>query len=99
MVQKITWSPGAINDFLQIIAYLEENWTEKEIQKFTDRIDEKLAVLQQHPRLGSPSQKKSNVHQTVVHKKVILIYKYKPLKKEILLLSLWNTQQDPEKMR
>ena len=98
MVQKIIWSPGAMNDFLQIIAYLQENWTEREIQNFTDRVDEKLAVLREHPRLGSFRHKKTNVHKTVVHKKVILIYKYKPLKKEILLLSFWNTQQDPEKM-
>ena len=34
-----------------------------------------------------------NIRKTILHKKVILIYKYKPLKKEIILLNFWNPQQ------
>ena len=31
MVQEIIWSPGALKDFLNIMSYLQENWTNKEI--------------------------------------------------------------------
>ena len=98
MVQKITWSPEALKTFLDTISYLKENWTEKEIANFTERVDEKLSVMQHHPRLGSIKNRKLNIHKTIVHKKIILIYKYKPLKKEVILLSFWDTLRDPQKM-
>ena len=98
MVQEIIWSPAALKDFLNIISYLQENWTNKEIDNFTNRVDEKLDVLSLHPRLGSLNSKKMNIHKTIIHKKVILIYKYKPLKKEIILLNFWNPQQDSKKL-
>jgi plasmid stabilization system protein ParE len=99
MVQKVIWSPEALHTFIQIISYLNENWTHKEVEKFADRVDEKLALLSLNPRLGSIKSKKANTHKTVIHKKVLLIYKYKPLKKEIILLNFWNTQQNPAKLK
>ncbi len=45
MVQKIIWSPGALRDYVDIISYLQENWTDKEIEKFMTRVDEKLNML------------------------------------------------------
>ena len=97
MVQEIIWSPEAIAAFSDIIAYLRETWSEKEVEQFADRVDEKLDVLKSHPELGGIKNKKLNIRKTVIHKKVILIYKYKPSKKEIHLLRFWNTLQDPRK--
>ncbi len=93
MVHKITWSPEALKSFLQIIGYLQATWTEKEANQFADRVDEKLAVLQTNPRLGSIKNKKLNIHKTVIRKEVILIYRYRPRKKEVVLLRFWNTVQ------
>lgn len=98
MVQKIIWSPEALNNYLQILQYLQEKWTDREALNFADRVDKKIAILERNPRLGSVKNKKLNIHKTTLHKKVILIYKYKPRKKEIILLSFWNVQQDPKKM-
>lgn len=70
MVQEIIWSPGALKDFVQIISYLQEEWTIKEVNKVADRVDEKLALLRQHPRLGSFRNKKTNTHKTIIHKKL-----------------------------
>ena len=37
--------------------------------------------------------------QAVRDQRVSLIYRYKPLKKEIDLLLIWNTYQNPKKLR
>jgi len=95
MVQEVIWPPEAIASFSDIVSYLRETFSEKEVDKFADRVDAKLERIKFHPRLGSIKNKKSNVRKTVIHKKVILIYKYKPLRKEIYLLRFWSTLQDP----
>ena len=99
MVQKITWLPEAQATFLSAMAYLEENFTEKEVRKFTERIAQKLLIIKLNPRLGRRGSKKANVYKTVVHKKVMLFYQYKPVKKEIVLLMFWNTLQDPQNLK
>jgi plasmid stabilization system protein ParE len=99
MVQEIIWSPEATAAFLEIISYLRDTWTEKEVNEFADRVDEKLEILKSHPRVGGIKNKRLNIRQTVIHKKVVLIYKYKPRKKEVYLLKFWNTLKDPNKVR
>jgi plasmid stabilization system protein ParE len=68
VVQKITWSPIAETTFSEAVSYLEENFSEKEIQKFADRVQQKILVIKSNPRLGRPG-KKRNVYKTLVHKK------------------------------
>ena len=93
MVQKVIWSPAALKDYLNIISYLQDNWTDKEVNNFATRVDEKLNILLLHPSICYKQSKKMNIRKTILHKKIILIYKYKPLKKEIILLNFWNPQQ------
>jgi plasmid stabilization system protein ParE len=70
MVQTITWSPGALGDFSQIISYLKEKWTDREADNFAECVDKKLALLRRHPRLGSIRSKKANIYKTLVHKRL-----------------------------
>ena len=99
MVEKITWSKEAINSFFEVCNYLLDNWTKKEVEQFESRLNEKLAVIKTNPRLGSPTGKYPYIHKTLLHKKTLLLYRYKPVKKEIVLLNFWNTQQNPEKLK
>jgi len=41
----IFWSELAVEDVLNTISYLEENWSEKEIQRFLKKIDDTLLRL------------------------------------------------------
>lgn len=97
MVQKITWTLEALRTFNKTLDYLQEHWTTKEVDNFTERLSQKIDIIKIHPRLGSRSGKHKNVYKTVLHKRVMLIYTYKPLKKEIVLLNFWNTLQNPQR--
>ena len=99
MVQKITWSDDADLTLENALQYLEHNFSKIEIQKFTERIKQKVILIKSNPRLGRKVGKKSNVYKTVINKRIVLYYRYKPLKNEIVLLSFWNTLQNPRKLR
>ena len=99
MVEKITWSKEATNSFFEVCTYLSDTWTIREVERFEKRLKEKIAVLRTNPRLGTRTGKYPNIHKTLLHKKVLLIYRYKPVKIEIVLLNFWNTQQNPARLK
>ena len=99
MVGKITWSPKAVVTYAAVIEYLLEEWTEKEIRNFVSRVDKKLQLLKTQPLIGRASGKKPHYYRTLVHKRVTLVYHYKPVKKEIELVIFWNHWRDPKQLR
>ena len=99
MVQEINWSANAHITFREAIKYLEENFSNIELVKFTGRVDEKLFLLRTFPRLGRRVTKKSNLYKTVINKRIVLYYRYKSVRKEIVLVSFWNTLQNPNRLK
>ena len=99
MVSQIIWSDGAIDTYNAIIKYLEDEWTDKEINNFATRVSDKLQALQMQPRMGRLVSKKYKVYRTLVHKRISLVYRYKPVKKEIELVTFWNNLQDPKRLK
>ena len=97
---KINWTDRAWQTYKTNIDYLEQAWTAKEISNFVLLVDKRLAGLSKHPRTGNPRNKKYlNIRTTLVHKRILLVYKHKPLKNEIDLLVFWNTYQNPRKLK
>ena len=45
MAFKIGWTPPAVKGFNKIIAYLEENWTEREVSNFVKEVNGFIKVL------------------------------------------------------
>jgi len=100
VVYKIIWTLRALDSYVSNMRYLEEFWTEKEISKFASLVEKKLLLLSRHPELGSSRNKRhSNVRHTVIHKRVSLIYRVRPQKKQIELLLFWNTYQNPARLK
>lgn len=100
MACKINWTQRAWRTYEANIKYLEEEWTDREISSFILSVDKKLSNLSKQPGIGSSRNKNTpNVRYTSVHKRVILIYKHKPVKNEIDLLIFWNTWQNPGRLK
>jgi plasmid stabilization system protein ParE len=47
---KIVWSKRAYNNLEDVIAYLEKNWTDKEINKFAKVLEPSLSVIEKNPK-------------------------------------------------
>jgi plasmid stabilization system protein ParE len=99
MVSEIIWSPLAIRTYGENIDYLEKSWTVKEVEKFIDSTAEKLKVLKRFPNTGYPSNQNRYLRKTLIGKRIILIYRYKPRKKSIELIRFFNTWQSPEALQ
>lgn len=92
MVKKIIWTPEAQETYQNIISYLLENWSEKEIEKFVS-ITEKIIESIAHQPLMFRRSEKYNFHEAVITKHNILIYVVKT--DCIDLISFWDTRQNP----
>ncbi len=99
MVYKIIWQPTALRTYIRNIEYLETAWTEKEVKRFIGLVEKKLESISRMPRLGILTGKRNNVRRVVIHKRIVLFYKHKPLKGEIDLLLFWNTYQEPGRLK
>ena len=97
MVCTIVWSGLALKTYISNIEYLKEEWTEAEVRNFITAVEKKIVLLSLQPRMGRITNKKRNVRRTMIHKRIALIYRYKPLKGEIELVRFWNNYQNPKK--
>jgi plasmid stabilization system protein ParE len=99
MVYSVIWSDLAVKTYISNIQYLETQFTETEIKAFITAVQRKIALLRTQPRLGRLTNKRENVRVTVIHKRVTLIYRYRPIKHEIQLVRFWNNYQNPKRLK
>jgi len=62
---KLFWSDKALADLQNVITYLIENWTQKEIQNFARRLDKRLELITINPRLFPKTVKRREVRKSV----------------------------------
>jgi len=69
---KLYWSERALKDLQNIIKYLSENWSHKEIQNFVRLLDRRLDLIVDNPRLFPRTRKRKNVMRSVLTKQTVL---------------------------
>ena len=83
MVQRIIWSSLAFKTYIANISYLQQEWTQKEIDHFIAATENKLALLKLQPNIRASTNKRLHIRKTLIGKRILLIYRYKPRKGEI----------------
>ena len=100
MVYKIVWTQKALDSYLKNIHYLENQWTNKEVQAFILLVEDRLDTLCQQPNTGKiANERMPNIRRIVLHKRVLMIYRIQPRQKNIQLLLFWNTYQNPHSLK
>jgi plasmid stabilization system protein ParE len=99
MVKEVVWTIRASKTYWQVIEYLSNEFGENVVSDFVTRVDDKIELISSNPFLFKKSSSQKNVFITVIHKRLTLTYRYRPLKKRIELLVFWGTRQDPSKFR
>jgi plasmid stabilization system protein ParE len=95
---KIIWSPEAEQDYERNIDYLLNNWTLKEATNFVIEVEETIEHLKKFPKMYSLSSYK-NVRKKVICKQISLLYKINEENSTVELLRLWDTRQNPNKLK
>lgn len=83
IILEILWTDSAKSSFDNIINYLNEEWTEKEVEKFMARIIEMLETIKRYPEICRPSGRRKNVRTGIVNKHTQIVYHYTKRKKRI----------------
>jgi plasmid stabilization system protein ParE len=97
MALEIVWTPRAEKGFESTIAYLEENWTQREVEKFVQSSFQFFDLLAHRPEILERSPKQKNVFRGPMDGHNILTYRLKPRKKQIELLNIRSSKRKPLK--
>jgi len=97
MAVKLVWSKRADQGYARIVKYLEENLTEKEVRNFVQETNRFFDLLKKNPFLLEPSGSHKNLFRGPINRLTMLTYRYKPRKKEIVLINIRETRRKPLK--
>ena len=93
---KIQWSVRALADLENIIDYLKRNWTEREVRNFAKRLDKRLKLIAENPRLFPMTRKRVNVRKSVLTKHTVIYYQANNT--SVIVISLFDPRQSPKKL-
>jgi plasmid stabilization system protein ParE len=95
---KVRWTPTARITYFNILDYLEEAWTENEVQVFVEEVEKVLVQIRNNPELFQASGTMKNIRKGFISKHTTLYYRIKPGRKELVLLTFWDNRQEPDKL-
>lgn len=96
MVKKVIWSLRAQSDRKQILAYwISRNRSNVYSQKLDSRFREAVTIIQEYPRIGKQTQYQ-NVRIKIVGDYLLI---YEETANAIIILTIWDSRQDPEKIK
>ncbi len=97
MALKIVWTKQAENGYDEIIDYLSEHFTEKEIRNFVRQTNQFFELLAQYPNMLESTNKYKNLHRGPINKYTLLTYRVKPRKNQIELINIRSSRKKPLK--
>ena len=63
---------------------------------FIKQTNLRITSIQLTPKLYRRSEKYPRIRRVSINKNITLFYEYFPTKKEVTLVTFWNTHQDPK---
>ena len=97
MSHKVTISERAEKNLDELVSYLESNWSIRVRDKFLITLKKKVKQIAERPFIYQVSYKRKTIRRCVVTKQTTLYYKVKG--KEIEIITLQDSRQDPGKLR
>ena len=94
---RIRWTDNALKELEETIAYLETNWTEKELRKLSKALDKTLNLISQNPYLFQSSDYKKDVGRAIILSLNSLYYRIK--EQDVDILSFFSNRQKPTKRK
>ncbi len=95
MAYKIVKGKKFLKDLLVVLVYLEKEWGLRAAVNFQAIIDEKIAGLCLHPKIGIITSKGEDIRKINATKHNKIYYQIKG--KTITILTLFETKQNPER--
>lgn len=81
----------------RLLEYLENEWSEKVKLDFIRKLDKRIEHVRIRPNLFQKSSIKLGLHKCVLSKQTTFFYIHKQA--EITILTVFDTRQDPNKLK
>jgi plasmid stabilization system protein ParE len=91
MAYQIDWTERATEDFLAIVNYLEQDWSQSIAENFIITCYKKLDILEKLPFIGAVSSKITSVRRVLITKHIALYYQVNG--QTVLLLNFFDMRQ------
>lgn len=88
MALEIVWSDEAKEGLDNIIEYLENNWTDREIRRFFSRLEECLEKIKEAPHRQKDSLRKSGAKEYQHSPQTTIFYTYD--EQVVNILRVWT---------
>lgn len=88
---RIIWTDNALSELKATLAYLEGNFSEKELQSLAKKIEHILKLISENPLLFSKSDLKGT-HRVVILKFNTMYYKVSG--EEVQIVSFFSNRRD-----
>ena len=97
MSRKVIISQIAEKRLEILFEYLLDAWSYKVKTDFINKLDENIQIIKNQPESFPESEKESGLRKCVITKQTTLYYEFN--NKEIHILSLFDTRQDPKRLK
>ncbi len=96
MDYKIIWTNEAISNLEEILNYLIEKWTQKELDVFKKKLSRQIELISRYPKMFPVSNYNPKLRKAVLSKQTTLYYKLNG--NEIFLVYLFVNLKDIKKI-
>ena len=93
---KVFWTQNALDELSETIEYLQNNFTEKELKKLAQKLEDTIEVISKSPTIYPKSDSKK-IYKAVILKFKTLYYRIKD--NNIEILSFFSNLQSPGKRK
>lgn len=97
MEYKITISERAKTNLENIIEYLKFNWSDKVLNDFMKKLQDKTNLIKQNPFMYASSDLKVEIRKCIITKHNALFYRVRH--DEIEIITIHDTRKDPKSLK
>ena len=97
MDYKIIWTSEAINNPEEILNYLIERWSQKEVDNFKRKLSKQIELIGVFPKMFSQSKYNSKLRKAVLSKQTNIFYQIK--NNTIYLVYIFVNSKDIERLK
>lgn len=95
MPHQIFWTTAAKKSYEEVIEFLSQNWSQKEIEQFISRTEEVLLLMSNNPNIYPVVG--PDLHRCILSKHNSLFFKINDNK--ITILACWDNRKDPGNLK
>jgi len=99
MAAQVIWAPEAARHYEVIIHFLMDVWNVAVALEFVEMVQDVEVRLAHTPEMGSPTSGDNSMRRFVLHKNVLLYYRYDAALNVVELANFFDPRQNPDKLK